>query len=115
MRPPRMTTRRWMAFVALAAAALAALAVLRRMTDAKVAGFMQQIRERMGLPPEADLSDFNVPVTREVIRWIDFDHFLRRFWLVLAVLVVLSALAATAWFPRGAGNAGTPAAEHNRR
>lgn len=58
-----MTTGRWIIFVAAVSAALALLIFLRRLAANKVAGFMRNIRDQAGLPPDAALSDFNVPVT----------------------------------------------------
>jgi hypothetical protein len=89
-----------MIFVAVVAASLAALTLLRRWTSAKVAGFMQQIRAEAGLAPDAPLSDFNVPVTRDMMFWIEFDHFLSKFWILLLATIIIVSLAAMALLPR---------------
>jgi hypothetical protein len=96
-----MTTRQWMTLVAIVAPALALLVFLRRLAANNVARFMEQARNRAGLAPDASLSDFNVPVSRDVANWIDFDNFLSRFWIVLLTLIVLATWVAIAFFPRG--------------
>ena len=100
MRLFHMTTRQWMILVAVVAPAFALLVFLRRLAANKVAGFMEQVRDRAGLPPDASLSDFNVPVTRDVANWIDINHLLSRFWIVLLTLIVLAAWVTITYFPR---------------
>ncbi len=112
MRLLRMTMGRWMIFVAAVSAAFALLFLLRRLAANKVACFMQEFRDKAGLPPDASLSDFNVPVTRDMMHWIDFDVFLSKFWIVLLVLIVLATWVTVAYFPRGAGKASVSATEH---
>jgi hypothetical protein len=101
MRMFRMTTRQWMILVAVVSPAFALLVFLRRLAANKVAGFMQHVRDQAGLPPDASLSDFNVPVTRDVANWIDIDNLLSRFWIVLLTLIVLATWVTVAYFPRG--------------
>jgi hypothetical protein len=115
MKLLRMTTRRWMIVVVLISAELASLTFLRRLAADRVATFMQKVRDQAGLPPDIPLSDFDVPVPRDVIRWIEFDGFLSRFWIVLLVLIVLSTLVATACFPRGAVRASAPLTKPGER
>ena len=103
MRMLRMSTGRWMIFVAVVAGSLAALTLLRRWTSAKVAGFMQQVRDQSGLPSDAPLSDFNVPVSRDMMFWIEFDHFLSKFWILLLGLIIVVSLATLALLPRRVG------------
>jgi hypothetical protein len=67
MKLLRMTTGRWMIFVAVVSIALGLLMFLRRLAANKVAGLMQEIRHQAGLPPDASLSDYNVPVTRHIM------------------------------------------------
>jgi hypothetical protein len=88
-----MSTRRWMIFVAVVAISLATLTLLRRWTSAKVIAFLQQVREQSALPPDSALADFNVPVTRDMMFWIQFDQFLNRFWIVLLALIMIISLA----------------------
>jgi hypothetical protein len=108
MKLLRMTIRRWMVFVALVSGALALLMFLRRLAAGKVAGFMEQARDRAGLPRDASLSDFDVPVTRDMLRWIWFDAALSRFWPVLLALVVLLTWVMLAYFPVGTVKANVP-------
>ncbi len=94
-----MTAGRWMIFVAVVAAALGLLMLLRRLAANKVDGFMQKIRDQAGLPPDASLSDFDVPVTREMMRWLELNALLSRFWIVLLALIVLATWVTIAYFP----------------
>jgi hypothetical protein len=115
MRLLRMTTARWMILVAAVSVALALLMFLRRLAANKVAGIMQKVREQAGLPPDTPLADFDVPVTRDMLRWILFDEFLSRFWIVLLALIVLVAWAIIAYFPGGAVKASAPIIEPGQR
>ena len=115
MRLLRMTTGRWMIFVAVIALALALLMFLRRLAANNVEGFMEQARVQAGLPPDDSLSDFNVPVTREMMRWIAFDAFLSRFWIVLFALIVLATWVTIAYFPSGTVKASARAIERETR
>ncbi len=110
-----MTTRQWMILVAIVAPALALLVFLRRLAANKVAGFMQQVRDLAGLPPDASLSDFNVPVTRDVANWIDIDNLLSRFWIMLLTLIVLATWVTIAYFPGGAVEPNTPRNEPGKQ
>ena len=114
-RLPRMTTRRWMIFIAVASAELASFTLLKRLAADRVAGFVQNARDQAGLPPDTPLSDFDVPVTPDMMHWIQLDSFLSRFWIGLLVLIVLSTLVATACFPRGAVKTSASAAELGER
>jgi hypothetical protein len=115
MRLLRMTTGRWMIFVAVVALALALLILLRRLAANKVEGFMQNVRVQAGMPPDASLSDFDVPVTRDMMRWIVFDAFLSRFWIVLFALIVLATWVTIAYLPSGTAKARVPAIEPGER
>jgi hypothetical protein len=111
MRLLRMTTRRWMILVAVVAIAFGLLTFLRRLAAGKVASFTQKVRVQLSLPPDDPLSDFNVPLTRDVGYWMDIDHFLSRFWIVLLTVIVLATWVAIAYSPRGRVKASVPAAE----
>ena len=115
MRMFRMTTRQWMILVAVVSPAFALLVFLRRLAANKVGGFMQHVRDQAGLPPNASLSDFNVPVTREVANWIDIDNFLSRFWIVLLTLIVLATWVTVAYLPGGAAKASVPRNEPGKQ
>jgi hypothetical protein len=115
MKLLRMTNGQWMILVAVVSAALALLIFLRRLAANKVMGFMHEIRDEAGLPPDASLSDFNVPVTRDMMYWIQFDSFLSRFWIVLLAFIVLATWATIAYFPSRAAKACVPATEPEER
>jgi hypothetical protein len=100
-----------MIFVAVVALALALLILVRRLAANKVEGFMQNVRVQAGLPPNATLSDFDVPVTREMMRSIMFDAFLSRFWIVLFALIVMAAWVTIAYIPSGTVRASVPGVE----
>ena len=100
-----------MILVAVVSAALALLMFLRRLAENKIAGFMQQFRDHAGLPPDASLSDYNVPVTRDMMNWILFDAFLGRFWIVLLMLIALATWVTIAYFPRAKIKAIVPTTE----
>ncbi len=97
MRLLRMTMGRWMILVAVVSIASGLLTFLRRLAAGKVAGFMQKVRDQLGLPPDNPLSDFNVPVSRDVGYWIDVDNFLSRFWIVLLTVIVLATWVTIAY------------------
>jgi hypothetical protein len=111
----RMTMGRWIIFIAVVSVAFALLIFLRRLAANKVADLMQSVRDQAGLPLDTPLSDFDVPVTGDMMRWIMCDAFLSRFWIVLLALVVLVTWATVAFFPRGAVKASDPAAESAAR
>jgi hypothetical protein len=115
MKLLRMTTAQWMILVALAAPALALLLFLRRLAANKVLSFMLEVRDQAGLPPDAPLADFDVPVTRDMMRWILFDAFMSRFWIVLLALIVLVAWAMIAYSPLAAVKASAPTTEPGKR
>jgi hypothetical protein len=98
-----------MVLVAVAAVSLALLIYLRRFVAGKVAEFMEQVRDRAGLPRDVSLSDFDVPVSKDAMNWILFDAFLSRFWPVLLAFVVVLTWVTLAFFPVRSVRANTAA------
>ncbi len=96
-----MTTQRWMVFIAVFAANFAACTLYRRWGTVKVAGFLEGKRKQAGLPRTANLGDFNVSGTRDMVFWMDVDHLLERFWSILVFLAVVFSVAVAAMVPRG--------------
>lgn len=95
-----MSTRRWITFVNVVAPAMTAFILLRRGVAARVASYLREGRLDLGLPPDAPLGDFNIPVTKEIAFWIDLDTYLSRFSVAIAALIILSSYGLVASFPR---------------
>jgi hypothetical protein len=98
-----------MVLVVVAAFTLALLIYLRRFAAGKVADIMEQVRDRASLPRDVPLSDFDVPVNRDMMNWILFDAFLSRFWLVLLAFVVVLTWVTLTFFPVAAVKANVAA------
>ena len=88
---------------------------LRRLAANNVDGFMHKIPDQAGLPPDASLSDFDVPVTRDMMRWLELDALLNRFWIVLLLLIVLATWVTVAFFPGKSIKASVRATEPGKR
>ncbi len=110
-----MTTRRWMVFVFVVAVAIGTILWLRRLAAAKVSAFTQAARDELGLPADDTLADYNLPIPSELGHWIDLDHFLSRFGLIVLALVVVVAWGAIAFFPSKAIAPSVPVKESSER
>jgi hypothetical protein len=96
----RMTTGRWMVFIAVFAGSLAGLDAFHRWVTSMFAGVMEQARIQRGLPPGTDMSGFiiRMPSSRQML-WLDLDHFLLRFWFVVLPLILLLSFGAAMLLP----------------
>jgi hypothetical protein len=105
-----MALQRWLIFIAVTAVVLTAFVLFRRWVAGRVESVIQETRAEVGIPPRAPLEGYVLPITREMAFWIDVDHFLSRFSVVIAAMAVVLSFGVVALFPRRRARRNGPSA-----
>jgi hypothetical protein len=99
MRLPLMTTARWMVLIAVCAVCLGVWLAYHRWVAMRLDQIFLEARKRAGLPLDARMADFGIPLPGYLMFCVQLDHLLMKFWFVLLPLIVLLSLGVALSIP----------------
>ena len=110
MRLPFMTTGRWMVLIAVCAVCQAAWLAYHRWVAMRLDQIVLEARKRAGLPLDASMADFGIPLPGYLMFCVRLDHLLMKFWFVLLPLIVLFGFGIARSIPSRPADSRAPSA-----